>query len=351
MAMLTFKQFLAEAAKPKKTSELPLTYEKIDDKSLGSGVDEHAFATVWNHMIQHHKDTPSDKLHKTLINEINRHFASKGEAHQHLSLATYAQRRGKEIPGHKANQAAWQEQLTRAAKTVAEIVDHEHFKAARKKRFKASVAGATHTGELTPTWRSHGATNRTSRADVVIGDVSKPGHARVSIKHGHDAQIASMEPSQFSATADYATQRAGHKKGSPEHRRVMELVQGIVKSMKAISKTTRGQVGKGGLDARKPHVAAIGKHLDTLHAEFPELHGHIVREAITGHGQFGEHSYSTPTHVLTYGRNTTSVRHVDEIDTSNYRLRGAAGKGVSSRQTMQNRPGTVRVEYNKGKRK
>lgn len=337
--MLGFLEFLTEATQ-KQSAEPPKPYESTPTH-LGAGADERAVAALWNHVIEKHGNTSAKDLHQKLLKDIEQHFSSKGQRHHHLSVMLHNDHISKAWQNRPAN-AAWRTHLERAARVVHDLANHEDYKKARKSKLKASVAGNTHTGELSDIWKSHGATNRTSKADILIGDPEHRHHGRISLKHGRGAQIASMEPSQFMATIDHAAHTAGYKRGSKEHKDILRHAESIAASMSNMSK--RNPNAK--TDNRDQDVARMNSVMTAMTTKYSRLKKAIVREAITGHGQFGKNSTSTATHVVTYGNGDTSIKHVNQINPGLYRLRTAKGKGLSG---GKHRPGAIRIDWDGGK--
>lgn len=394
--MLGFVEFLAEAARKAESATssskqwIPRNHNDHPDgdysRFRGNGSDEHAFAAVWNHMannphlFDHH--TNSADLHRALLADISRHHE---KANHSLSLNAHDERlrskfnakhAGKKNPPEytsivgsnskeqKARQTAWHELLTRAARTVADVATHPEFKHLRSQ--KAEQYG-DEVGQNSKLWNEHGVTDTTSKSDVIIGNKARPTHRRISLKHG-DAQILSAQPESFLAVLNHAAHNAGYKRGSSAHDTIMAHGHKIAKAMRGMADVNY-PVTKQGERTRDMHLENMNTHWQNL-SNFLDsgvqgddavtsgkqkpghyinrLKNHMMKEAITGHGQFGKQSSVTPTHLVTYGSNGTSIKSVDELtpeNLSHYQIRLAKGKGRGGKGKC--RPASVRGEPDK----
>lgn len=318
--MLHFLEFLAEAAK----KEGKLSFS-----------DEHALAKMWNHGID-----SGNYDHEHLQREIEK--AKKDPEHP-LSFETHVRNHGRagfkkaKSPHEKEH---YYKQLQNTSRVASDLGNHKDFAEARKKKMRASVAGATHGGNLSDTWKKHKATNRTSRADITIGN----GHRRISLKMGEGSQLASMEPSQMMATFDHASRelsREDRTHNSGRHKELMDHVSKIAKHMNAMK-------GSKTEEERDGHLAKMQETFSTLTQKFPNVLHHVVKEAVSGNGQFGNDSHSTATHIVSYTKEKSKIKHVDKVDSSDYtKIRPAKGKGQTGKSgdaNRQHRPGSLRID-------
>lgn len=318
--MLRFRHFFIESAN--KESKLSFS-------------DEHALAKMWNHGID-----SGNFNHDHLQQEIER--AKKDPKHP-LSFESHVKNYGRD--GFKKTKSPqekehYYKQLQNTSRVASDLGNHKDFAEARKKKMKAAVAGATHGGILSDTWKKHNATNRTSRADITIGN----GHRRISLKMGEGSQLASMEPNQMMATFDHASKQLSLEDkthNSERHKELMDHVSKIADHMNAMKGSKTEQ-------QRDTHLAKMQETFSSLTQKFPKIIHHVAREAVSGNGQFGKDSPSTATHIVSYTKEKSKIKHVDDIDDSDYtKIRPAKGKGQTGKSgdpDRQYRPGSLRID-------
>jgi hypothetical protein len=316
--MFRFLSFLTEAARTSSFS------------------DEHAFAHVWNHSVQKGK----------MNVEADIEAAKKNPKHP-LSFETYVAKHGSKgfksgtDLGSSQAREHYNSQIQHAAQTVSGMASHRDFKAAHESGHLASVAGAAKNATLSDTWKKHGATDTTSRADIHIGDTKNPSGIRVSYKHYGGSQLASAQSKQTAATIEHAANQL-HKTDTSftkqKHQQVIGHLDELKKGMQAVRNAKNDQER----DVHLAHVTAIHKKILGIH---PGLANHIAREAATGQGQFGPNSQHSATHVVSnYNPKTkqTAVKRADEVTSNDVKMRMAKGKGMSGGKYREL---TMRMDY------
>lgn len=303
--MLTFLNFLLEAK--------------------GSGYDdEHATANLWNHATENpgtakspeHLKAEIEKARKDKKHPLNFHNQSEGFT-------------GGKKPEHEE---AYYNELHHAAHTVHALSNHPSLKAAFKNKAKASVAGAT-KGKLTDKWKKSGATNSTSKADIVISN--KNHHHPISLKKG-DSQLMSAQGSEFAATYDHATDEhmKVNKKFTAAHKKkVMDGISQVNEHLSAMSGAAPEQ--------QRKHRDAAQKIIDGIHSQHPDLLSHVHHEAATGEGKFGGKGSAGSARVLV--TSTPNGAHVHDVETKKDPI--IAGHPRVALPKGSGRPGNVKVDY------
>ena len=309
--MQKFKSFIAESIVLLSEAARVSTYS-----------DEHAFASVWNHGVS---TGSHDAQH--LTNEIEK--AKKNPKHP-LSIENNSAvgfKKGTDTTSQEAKDHYYGE-LHKAAHTVGGLMSHPDFAAASKKKEKASVAGASR-GELTDLWKSHNAGDRTSKADVHIGDPKKPT-IRMSYKDSGGSQLAAAGPEHMSATVHQATDQMLKQKVkgfTSEHQ------QKIMKHMKTLAKHMNAARDASDESERETSLVKAQAAHKSMMAIHPDLATHIAREAASGAGQFGENSPSAASHLVSSYNPKTKVVKVlktSDVDASDVaKIRVSKGKGMS----------------------
>lgn len=321
--MKGFKQFISE--------QTILTEEKV-----GAYSDEHAHARVWNHMtslgIAHDK--------KAMIAEFNK--AKKDKKHPlHFDNAKDHEGfvGGKKTAAHKE---AYHREHENAIHTVHALATHPEFKSAVKGKHQARVMGAS-SGELSPLWKSHGAKNATSKADIaIINPKSEKGEGiRISMKKGGGSQLMSAGPEETAAVYHHAAnemlnthpdyKKLPEKKKKEIHAGIMAHVATIGKSLNAMKTAPREKLAG--------HKNKAQNAIDTVHNEHPSLNHFIRKEATTGKGKFGEGSPHAASYIVksAAGKKEPVVKNVDDMDFSGPKPRAALPKGTG-------RSGNVKVD-------
>lgn len=308
-----------------------LSFKSYIVEAHGSGYsDEHALANAWNHAVSHpnasHLLSNSSHLH----DEIEK---AKSDTNHPLNFANQKDGfTGGKKPEHED---AYYSELHHAADAVHGIANHPSFKNAVKNKLQAKVSGAS-KGKLSDNWKKSGATNTTSKADVVIGGGQGEEKHGVSLKKG-DAQLMSAEPNEFHATYSHAVEQhqSQNKDFTDEHKKsVMDRVSKIQSNLNAMKTTTDKS------EQRRLRDEAQG-HINSIHSEHPSLLHHVAFEASTGHGKFGQGGEGTARHLVT--TIAGSAPHVHDTETGHQPIevgtpRVALPKG-------KNRPGNVKLDY------
>jgi len=312
--MLSFTGFLTEATK--------------------SGYsDEHALANVWNHAVNHPDAKKLLSSHENLKAEIEK---AKTDPTHRLNFAnqTAGFTGGVKKPEHEA---AYYRELHHAAHAIHGFAQHPAFKEAIKNKDEAKVSGGE-SGEVSPTWKKHGARNGTSKADVQIGKIG------LSLKKG-DAQLMSAESNELRATYDHATTQ--HMKSNPnftaEHKQqVMDKIHQIGKHMEAMKGADRA--------TQKQHQAHAQKLADEIHNDHPGLMDHVAHEAATGQGKFGGEGKTGTADVLVT-THEGAAPHIHDVKTNNSpihvkpRLRIGLPKGRDKKTGLGTRGGNAKLDY------
>lgn len=292
---------------------------------VGVYSDEHAHARVWNHMtsvgVAHDKDAMMKEWSK----------AKTDKKHPlHFNNATEGFVGGKKTETHKVS---YHTEHENAIHSIHALATHPDFAKAVKEKHVARVMG-TARGELSDTWKKHGASNATSKSDVAI---EKPGSKkgtgiRLSMKKGAGSQLMSAGPEENSAVHDHAAREmlATHPQYSklPKakkeeiHTSIMSRVKTAGKHANAVrTSTTR--------EDQRMHLVKAQKAIDSVHDEHTALNHFVRKEAATGRGKFGKDSPHAASYVVTSATKKTpaAVKHVDQIDYSGPRVRVALPKG------------------------
>jgi hypothetical protein len=308
--MLRFKPFLNE--------ELILEAARVSTYS-----DEHAFKHMWNHGVStgnHNADHLSSEIEKAKKNP--KHPLSV-ENNGSVGFKSGTDIHSPEARGHYYNE------LHKAAQTVAGLVKHTDFAKAAKSGHKASVAGASR-GELTPEWKSHGTTDRTSKADIHIGSAKTPHAIRVSYKDSGGSQLAAAGPEQTSATVTHASHELMKDKSSDYTKEHHDQVVG---HMKTLAKHMNAARDASNEEERSQSLVKAQAAHHKMMAVHPGLADHIAREAASGEGQFGKGSASSATHLVSTFNPKTSqvkVKKTSDIKASDVaKVRVSKGKGMS----------------------
>jgi hypothetical protein len=284
--------------------------------------DEHAITHLWNSTVNHPN---AKKLFSGDHNNISDEIEKAKNDPSHPLHHSNAPKDG--YTGGRENHEAYYNELHHAAATVHSLGNHPVFKKSRLNKERAEVTGSAR-GSLSSTWKSHKAKNTTSKADVKIGE-----HG-ISVKKG-DSQLMSAQPEEFGATYEHAANE--HMKTHPnftaEHKKkVMERVAKVKDNLAKMSSAKREDQHKLRDEAQQ--------HIKDIHDEHPGLLSHVVHEASTGHGKFGQGATGTARFLVT---STKGGAHIHDTETQKQPIstkipRVALPKGKS-------RPGNVKLDY------
>jgi hypothetical protein len=197
------------------------------------------------------------------------------------------------------------------------------------------VTGASSSGEVSALYRSHGATNATSKTDVAIGGEDGSEGIKLSMKKGGGSQLMSGGPEEMAAVHDYAARQMLAK--HPQYKRLSKVEKdkihsGIMKKVAAAGKladsarhlpaTQHGDI-----------VKRAQSHMDAIADEHPALNHFLRKEAATGEGKFGKGSHSAASFLVKSSTESggAKVSHVDDIDFTGPRIRVAKPKGKNKK--------------------
>lgn len=317
--MIKFKTFLSE------NFDSTLLTEAARKSSFN---DEHAFTKVWNHSVSAGKPDA-----KSLSSEVTK--AQSNPKHplsfeSHVAKHGAAGFKGGTDLSHPETKEHYYGELHKAAKTVGGLTQHADFAKAHAAGHTARVVGDTKSGTLSDRWKSHGATDTTSKSDVHIGSEKKPHAIRMSYKDSGGSQLAAAGPEQSSATVEHASHKLMTQKGSgytqKHHEQVMGHMTQLAKHMNAARSASNETQREASLKkAQSAHASMMAVH--------PGLAHHIAHEAATGEGQFGAGSSSTATHIVSsHNAKTgeTKVIRAKDFGASHVaKMRVSKGKGMS----------------------
>ena len=291
--MLNYREFKSLLSETPKISMLDGDVVMISEAKSSGYDDEHAFVNVWNHAVHNpqHLASPSH-----LKREID---AAKNDPKHPLNFANQINgfTGGKKQPEHES---AYYAELHHAAKAVHDIAKHPLFKDAVANKHHADVAGDKR-GTVSDLWKSHGAGNATSKADITIGGNT------VSLKKG-DAQLMSAGKEETKATYDHAMRGMvvhGHAT-EKDHAEVMKHITKLQGHLAAMKTATDD-------DEMTKHRIAGQAIVDMVHKKHPKLSRYIHYEASTGHGKFGTHGTGHARFIVT--THPTKATHIHDTET------------------------------------
>lgn len=316
--MLGFKEYITEARK-------------------GGYDDEHATVNLWNHVVGHKKSEDLISDHKKISAEIER--AKKDPKHP-LSFENSSSEGFKGGKKTEESREAYYRELHHAVHTVHGLANHPSIRGAVKSRVRAKVTGKDR-GQLSNTWKAAKASDRTSKADIVIGEAGSKHHHPISLKKG-DSQLMSAQGNEHHATMDHATNELmkSNKKFTRKHKEgVMNRVKQVNDRLSKMAKTTDK-------DKQRKLRDEAQKISDSIHDEHPDLLKHVHHEASTGHGKFGTGQTGTARHLVT---SLPSGVHIHDTHTNNEPI--VAGRPRIALPKGDGRPGNVKIDYKAIKKK
>lgn len=291
--MLSFREYLAEATKG-------VTYS-----------DEHAHANIWNHMVNkgiaHDKNAMHAELEKSKTDKTHPlHFDNA----KHEGFTGGVKKKEAEASYHAENETAMH--------TIHALANHPDFKNAVKEKHTATVQGAAR-GELSDTWKKHGAKNATSKSDVSIHDkTGKSEGLKLSLKKGGGSQLMSAGPEESKAVHDVAAREMlnthpkyknlSQSKKNEIHSKVMSQLDIVGSHLNAMKTADESE--------KEKHKNAGQAASDAMHKALPELNHFVRKEATTGKGKFVAGSPAAASYIVKSkaGKNEASVEHVDKAD-------------------------------------
>lgn len=323
--MITFRDFLCE--------------EEESDKKPGYN-DEHAHMHIWNHMVN--KGISHD--HGAMLDELEK--AKTDETHPlHFKNIPSEGFKGKNKT--EAARSSYHSELRTAVDTVHALHNHPDFAKAVKEKHKAKVMGGE-SGEVSDLWKSHGAKNGTSKADLVIQDPNKPkGGIKLSMKKGAGSQLMSAGPEETAAVHDAAARemldnhpkyaKLSDEEKSTHHALIHHLVSQVNDHLQAMRTCSDSELND--------HVKKGQEVMNHLHDNYPELNDYVRKEATTGQAKFGKDSPYAASYLVksAAGKKGAVVKSVDDMDYSGPRPRIAKPKG-KNKKTGVRRTGNVKLD-------
>lgn len=163
---------------------------------------------------------------------------------------------------------------------------------------KSAYSAGKLTGGLTPFWTSYGATNKTSKADVILGD------ARVSVKAG-PSQLMSGAKEETKATFYAALKKCPELANTKEVKEILKAIEGFAKAGR-----TQGKIApalKAGEDKALLAANAANKKamslLQNLFATNEKFATEFAKEAMSGDMKFGSESLAYAEYILAVDAN------------------------------------------------
>jgi len=189
-------------------------------------------------------------------------------------------------------------EVLEAGKRIAEFILRN---TSAKRSDKAEVFGRASTS-LTSFWKQYGATNKTPKTDILIGDL------RLSLKIGN-AQLMSGGRAESLATFNAALEESKNLEKSPQVKKVVDIIESFVERGMSPGKIApligsgENQVIDDGESAHKMAMQELGN----LFEESEEFKIQFAREAMSGFKKFGEDSLAAAEYMLVSthdGKNT-----------------------------------------------
>jgi hypothetical protein len=163
---------------------------------------------------------------------------------------------------------------------------------------KSAYSAGKLTAPLTPFWTSYGATNKTSKADVILGD------ARVSVKAG-PSQLMSGAKEETKATFYAALKKCPELVNTKEVKEILKAIEGFAKAGR-----TQGKIApalKAGKDKALLAANAANKKamslLQNLFATNEKFATEFAKEAMSGDMKFGSKSLAYAEYILAVDSN------------------------------------------------
>ena len=163
---------------------------------------------------------------------------------------------------------------------------------------KSAYSAGKLTSPLTQFWSSYGATNRTSKADVILGD------ARVSVKAG-PSQLMSGAKEETKATFYAALKKCPELVNTKEVKEILKAIEGFAKAGR-----TQGKIApalKAGKDKALLAANAANKKamslLQDLFATNEKFATEFAKEAMSGDMKFGNKSLAYAEYILAVDSN------------------------------------------------
>ena len=319
-------------SKPGSSKKITIPTNKIKKPKSGRGGksvynDEHAVKNVWNHFVNNSPKALNNK--GSMMDEIEKAKTDKNHP-LHFDNQTNEGFSGKKKTD--LHRDSYYEELKRAVHTVHGLANHPEIKNSINEKQQMRVSGASR-GKLSSIWAKNGATNATSKADVIIGEGNKARN--ISLKKG-DSQLMSAQPEEMTATYEHAVNE--HMKVNTnfteQHKEeVMGKIAQVHKHLHAMNGATPEE--KENLRKKAQNI------INGIHKEHPKLIDHFAHEASTGHGKFGRNQEGTARFLVT---TTENGAHVHDTETNNKPIVPGAVPRVASPKG-DGRPGNLKLDY------
>ena len=327
------KQYYAIASSAGSRKRYKIPFGKIEKPTLKYS-DEHAHVKIWNHMVN--SGIANDKGAMSL--ELER--AKKDKNHplnfNRAEEKGFIGMKGKKT---KLHEPSYYEQLSNAIDTVHALANHPHFRKAVQEKHAATVTGSSKKGQVSELWRSHNATEGTSKTDIaIVNPKSKAKGIRISLKGGSNSQLMSAGPEENAAVHDYATRQMLNQSprysglSDAEKKRVHSEIMGHVEKANEVANTARN-APKSSMDRLKLEAQ---EHMNKIEKEHPALNPFLRREAATGEGKFGKDSPHTAAYIVksSHGNRAPIVQPVDKINFQGPKIRVAKSKDPEKARTL-----------------
>lgn len=163
---------------------------------------------------------------------------------------------------------------------------------------KSAYSAGKLTGGLTPFWTSYGATNKTSKADVILGN------ARVSVKAG-PSQLMSGAKEETKATFYAALKKCPELANTKEVKEILKAIEGFAKAGRTqgkIAPALKAGKDKALLAANTANKKAMSL-LQNLFATNEKFAIEFAKEAMSGDMKFGSGSLAYAEYILAVDSN------------------------------------------------
>ena len=212
-----------------------------------------------------------------------------------LVLGWYKAKYGKDYIKKIPIDAVKENEVQQIQSKYPELID-KGMKAVKKlglTKGKSAYSAGKLTAPLTPFWSSYGAINKTSKADVILGD------ARVSVKAG-PSQLMSGAKEETKATFYAALKKCPELINTKEVKQILKSIEGFAKAGRTKGKIAPAlKLGKDKalLAANVANKKAMSL-LQNLFATNEKFAIEFAKEAMSGNQKFGKDSLAYAEYVL-----------------------------------------------------
>lgn len=303
VTMLKGKRHIEIETKEGVKGLVPASKIKKPRESISPYSDEHAIKHVWNHFIDHGRESMSDE--KAMMGEVDK---ARSDSNHPLSFEKVSNSGFEGSNKKEAYREHYYKELTHAVRTISDMSKHSDFKKAIDQGHRADVVGRDKP-KLSQLYKDAGVktASAVSKADLDIGgrkiSLKKGDSNPTQITHESEikgairpfftkgkhaietaplvmrmtsktAQLASSGPEEFKAIHYHALQKIGLKPGSEEHEQAKQKIDTISSIMRT------------GPSDHKNKINQISSLYNDLHKQYPAMGHQVTREAITGEGKF-----------------------------------------------------------------